>query len=250
MKQRLPLLTALLLAACAGQTYRANVGPLFVRTTGKVSLQNSTNSLELGRHNNIDDNFGGSGTTAVPYVRLQTDKDLHRVRVTGWGLDDSGTGTLKNDFGVISAGSQVSSSLQMYAIGGTYGYSLLRREHLRVAIGAELNFYSLDVSARSGALNESVKTSVLVPMPYAEVEAMWDRFAFGLNGAFMSADLGDANGQYIDTEAYGRWQAGENFDITAGYRYLSIDAWGTADSRDFDADVKAQGIFVTAGVKF
>lgn len=95
-----------------------------------------------------------------------------------------------------------------------------------------------------------MQTDVLVPMPFAEIEGYLGPMTAGANFAFMSADLGDANGIYIDAEAYLRWQATEQFDVMAGYRYLSMDGFGSASSRDFDAEVAVQGFFLGGGARF
>jgi hypothetical protein len=87
-------------------------------------------------------------------------------------------------------------------------------------------------------------------MPYAEIEYSYYDLVLGANGAIMAGDLGDANGRYVDLEGYARLQATRDFDITAGYRFMLLDSYGRASSRDFDADLDVQGIFVTVGLKF
>ncbi len=237
--------------ACAGQTYRVDVGPLFAHATGDLALQNANGTLQLGQNqNDIDDNLGLGATEPSPYVRVQMDKERHRVRLHGFGLMGDGNGTLAGDYGGIVAGAQVSTSMELFAIAANYGYQIARGENYRIAIGGQAGFYSLDVAARSAVGREEVTTSVVVPMPFAEIEGLFGSVTIGANGAVMSADLGDASGRYLDLEGYVRWQATKEFDFMAGYRYLVLDGYGTASSRDFDADVDIQGVFVTAGIKF
>lgn len=242
------------LPSCAGQTYHVDVGAMFAKTSGDVALQNSAGSLQLGQNkNNVDDNLGVGDLEASPYVRLQGDQDQHRLRLHGFGIDTKGSGRLAGDYGDLvnqPGGTQVTATLRFFALGATYAYELLRDEHYRVAAGAALNFYSLDVAARSAIGRESVQTSVLVPMPYAEVEGYLGPVTAGVNAGFMSADLGDANGRYIDVEAFLRWQAVEELDAMVGYRYLIMDGAGNASGRDFYADVAIQGFFVSGGVRF
>ncbi len=247
------------LTSCAGQVYHVDAGAMFVKASGHISLQNSTNGLALFQNkNDFDNHLGVDDIEPSPYLRLQADQDRHRVRLHGLGIDNRGSGTLadngsppnSNGFGDIPGGSQVTTSLRFFAAGLTYAYEVARDENYRIAVGAALNFYALDVAARSLTTRESVQTSVLVPMPYVEVEGFLGPVTAGVNAGAMSADLGDANGRYVDAEGYLRWQAVDDFDVMVGYRYLVMDAAGNASGRDFDADLYLQGFFVGGGVRF
>lgn len=236
--------------ACAGQKYRVDVGPFFAKATGRVALQNAQGTLAGRYENDLGRDMALDDTEAAPYIRVQMDKDRHRVRLHGFGTNTDGTGVLSNDYGGIVAGSQVTTSLDFYTVAANYGYQLLRGENYRLAVGGQAGFYSLDVAARSTAGREQVETSVLVPMPFFEGELLFGSLTFGANAALMSADLGDAAGRYLDVEGYARWSAAKDFDFFAGYRYMVLDAYGRASSRDFDADVDVQGFFFGAGVSF
>lgn len=250
MLRSLSLLVTAALAGCVGQTYRVDVGAMFARTSGDIALQNAAETLVLhDNQNDLDRNLGLGGTEPSPYVRVEMDQGRHRVRVHGFGVDADGSGTLAGDYGNLVAGSQVTTSLEFFGIGATYAFELLRDQHYRIAAGAAINYYSLDVAARSSAGREAVRTDALVPMPYAEVEGFLGPFTAGANAGIMSADLGDASSRYLDVEAYLRWQASEDIDLLVGYRYVVLDGYGQATSRDFDADVDVQGVFVGGGIR-
>ena len=193
-------------------------------------------------------NVGDSETS--PYIRLQGDKDKHRIRFDGFGIDTEGAGILDGAFGGLVAGSQVSTSMEFFAISGNYGYQIARGKNYRVAVGAEVAFYSLDVGARSAVGRETVQTEGFVPMPFAEVEGLFGPFTLGANAAVMDVDLGDAGGFWFDAEAYLRFQITQRFDVMGGYRYIQTDVEGQAGDRDFEADIYVQGLFATAGVTF
>jgi hypothetical protein len=247
--QRLLFVTlSILFAACAGQTYRAEVGPMFARARGEFALANS--SQALAPNNSIDGNLGLGDSEVSPYVALRTDIDRHRVRLNGFYIDSEGSGTLGPAYGDIPAGSQVQTTMDMFAIASNYSYEVLRGDRYRLGLGAQLGYYSLDVSARTTTGREQVTTDVVVPMPYVEAEAFWRDLTVGASMGIMSADLGDANGRYWDIEAYANWALNNKFDLKFGYRYLLLDGYGRASSRDFDADVDVQGIYFSAGVRF
>ena len=244
------LLVTLLVAfsACAGQTYRAEVGPMFARARGEFALANSSQVMQL--NNSLDGDMGLGQTEVSPYIALRTDYNKHRVRVSGFYLDSEGSGTLAQNYGNIAAGTQVRTSMDFFGIASNYSYEVLRKDHYRIGLGAQLGFYSLDVAARSTGGREEVTSEVFVPMPYFEVEGIWKDLTYGLNMGVMSADLGDASGRYWDIEGYANWAVNESYDIKFGYRYLLLDGYGRASSRDFDADVDVQGLFLSAGVRF
>ena len=243
------LLTTLLVtfAGCAGQTYRAELGPMFAHARGTLALANSQQQMQPD--NGVNGDLGLGHTEASPYVRFRTDFEKHRVRFNGFYLDSKGSGTLSNAYGDIPAGNQVQTSLDFLALASNYTYEVLRGEDYRVGLGGQLGFYSLDAGVSTLATREKVSTEVIVPMPYVEVEGLWDEFRAGISMGLMSADLGDANGRYIDLEAYVNY-VDDNYDVKLGYRYLLLDGYGRASSRDFDADVDVQGLFLTAGLCF
>ncbi|MBL8755572.1 MAG: hypothetical protein JNK15_19905 [Planctomycetes bacterium] len=240
-----------MIPACRGASYRAEVGPYFAQARGDVALQNAGGTLQLGQNQqDLERNLGLGDNEVSPYVRLQADKDKHRVRLHGFGVEEDGSGVLTSDYGGIVAGASVQTNMDLYSIAASWSYQVWRGENYRVGLGGQAGFYSLDVAARSAVGREEVTTSVLVPMPFVEAEWMWRDFTVGANAALMSADLGDASGRYLDLEGYGRWQIGKDFDVFAGYRYFVLDGYGEASSREFDADVDVHGWFFGAGVKF
>ncbi|MFK7739002.1 MAG: hypothetical protein AB8H80_01670 [Planctomycetota bacterium] len=238
---------------CAGQTYRVDAGPMFIRARGEVALASSANNGKLDPPNanqSIDGNMGLGDTEPSPYLRFETNADEHRFRVSGFLLDEDGDGVLASPYGNIAAGTQVQTSMEFFAIRTNYAYQFLRNENWRLGIGGQVGWYSLDVAARAPGGREEVQTSVIVPMPFVEAEWLWRDLTVGANFGIMAGDLGDARGRYWDFEAYGNWQIDPDFGVKFGYRYLLLDGYGRATGRDFDADVDVQGLFVTAGIRF
>lgn len=258
MKLQTLLLVSLLFVftACAGQTYRVEAGPTFVRARGEFALANS--SQVMPPNNSINGNLGLGDNEVSPYLAFRTDYERHRIRANGFYLDTEGSGTLGaggpggQSHGNINAGQFVQTTMDFFAIATNYSYETWSGENWRVGLGAQLGFYSLDVSARAPSVSgrEEVTSEVFVPMPYVEAEAYWKDFTFGANFAVMAGDLGDANGRYWDFEAYTNYAINQKYDIKASYRYILLDGYGRASSRDFDADVDVQGLAITAGVRF
>lgn len=250
LSRLLSLLLVITFAACAGQTYRAEVGPMFARARGEFAL--ADNAQNMQPNNSLNGNMGLGQTEVSPYVALRTDYNKHRVRLNGFYLDSEGSGTLGPQYGEIPAGAAVQTSMDFFGIASNYSYEVVREDNYRIGVGAQLGFYSLDIAVRSpaGGGRDEVTTEVFVPMPYLEIEGFWKDFTVGANMGIMSADLGDASGRYVDLEAYANWAINEDYDLKLGYRYLLLDGYGRASSRDFDADVDVQGFYLSAGIRF
>jgi len=224
---------------------------MFVSGDGVVALQNSGGTLVLANEqSDLDGDLGLGDMEASPYLRFDWERDSHHVRVDGFGLDVSGSGVLTGDYGNILANTPVNTSLEFLATTASYAYEVLGDRDYRIGLGGRLSYYGLDVSTNSGTVEEKVETSVVVPMPYAEIEYFAGPVTLGANGSIMAADLNDADGRYIDAEAVIRWQASEEVEVLAGYRYVLLDAHGRATSRDFDADVDFAGFFLGGGIRF
>ena len=129
------------LAGCAGQTYRVDAGAMFAKTKGDIALQNAPGTLVLAdNENNVDSNLGVGDTEVSPYLRLQSDYELHRFRIHGFGINAEGTGTLVGDYGDLAGGSVVSSSMDLWAVAAAWAYELERTEDYRFAVGAQLGY--------------------------------------------------------------------------------------------------------------
>lgn len=251
-----PTLLALLmpLVACAPSQVRGDIGGIMPQLRGTMALQNSAGSLQLGNEmNNVDSNLGVGDSEPAPYLRLEADWGRHRVRASGFGFSSSGTGTLGGDFGDLPAGSAVSSSMQFFNISTAWSYDLLGMPGIRLGPGVQLGFYSLDVTvnAASPSGSEKVATDVLVPQPFLDGEIdIGTIIALQANAGLMSANLGDANGRYWDVEALVTCKPAPGFELIAGYRYILLNASGTATGRDFDANLDIRGFLLGGGIRF
>ncbi len=248
------LLTSVLsvLASCAPQTFRADVGAMVAAPRGEIGLQNAGGSLVLhDEMNDLDTNLGLGDKEVSPYVRLQWDHERHRVRIHGFGFESSGSGVLAGDFGGIAAGSAVSTSMTFFNTSTGYSYALLEDQNFRLGLGGQLAFNVLNVAARSGAGREEVETDVLVPEPFIDGEIyLGERVTIGANAGLMAVGLRDGDGRYWDVDAWGRVRLSDEIELVAGYRYLLMDVHGTASSRDYDADIEVQGWWIGGGIRF
>jgi hypothetical protein len=253
MSRSIAMLAPLLwLAACAPQSYRVDAGVMVVQTRGHVGLQNSTGTLVIGDNMaELDGNLGLGDTEAAPYLRFEGNWQEHRVKVSGFGFEQNGNGTLSHDFGDIPGGSAVTTSLDFFNVDVAYSYDLLHDSTWRLAPGVQAGYYAMKVGANSAspAAFEEVRTDAIVPEVYIEGEGTFGPLSLRSDLGVMTAGLGDAKGRWLDFEFAADLNL-EDFRISAGYRHIVIDANGRASDRDFDADVYLVGFFLTAGIRF
>jgi hypothetical protein len=241
-----------LLAGCAPQMLRVDAGAAFIKVRGDVALQNSAGTLVLAQdRNDLQDDLGVSEQEVSPYLRAEAQWDRHRVVLSGFGYESSGSGVLANDYGDIPAGTSVASSMDFLAVTGSWSYDLVPSETWRLAPGVQLGYYLLDLSVSSQApAFESVSSDVLVPRPYVEGEVAFGRFSLTASLGLIYADFGDADGRYWDAEAMVRARLFEGLELLGGFRYLTMDAFGQAGDRDFDVDLEVAGWFVGGSIVF
>lgn len=243
----------LLIAACAPQVFRADVGALVVQSHGNVGLQNSAGTLVIGQNMaELDGNLGLGGTDAAPYLRFEADWGRHRVKLNGFGYEQNGSGTLSGNFGDIPAGTAVTTSLDYFNVDLAWSYDLLDDPQWRLGPGVQAGYYGMKIGASSlvPVAFEEVRSDVIVPELYLDGEVILGPVTLRSNLGVMTADLGDAKGRYLDFDAGADLRLGQGFQVSAGYRHIVMDANGRASSRDFDADVYINGFYITGGVRF
>jgi len=252
---RIPVVlpAALLLASCMPEAFRVDAGAAFTRVIGETGLQNSGGSLNLNANmNDLEDAFAVGDSEAAPYARAECDWGPHRFKLSGFGHNSSGTGTLTGAFGDLPAGTQVASDLEFFNVSGSWSFDLAPSSMLRLAPGVQVGYYAIDMKARatSNVAFEEVDTAVIAPMPYLEAGVDLEHVSFLVDAGLIAADIRDAAGRFWDVEALARVRAGATVEVLAGFRYLLIDAHGTATGRDFDADIEVVGWFIGGGVRF
>jgi hypothetical protein len=241
------------LAGCVPGHYRVDAGAAFTALDGRIGLQNSSGTLVLADNmQDFSSNLGVGETETSPYVRAEADFGDHRIKASYLANHGTGTGTLGGAFGDIPAGTAVTTDVDFTNVTASWSYDLVPSSILRVAPGVQIGYYNFDISVRSTtpAAFETVNTDLIAPMPYLDVEVDLGIVDAGVNLGLMSANLRDATSRYTDAEAFARVTPFPGLELIAGYRYILMDAHGTASGRDFDADFTVQGLFIGGGIHF
>lgn len=256
MNTKIPTFLALcattFLAGCM-PTARAYVGAAFTRAKGDAALQNAGGTLNLdATQADLGDTFGADETQTTPYVRAELEWGPQRLRLSGFRHESSGSGTLTADYGDIASGTNVAADFEMWNFTGAWTWDFLPTDMFRLGLGAQVGYSSIDltVSQVGGPAFERVRTDNYVPMPVIDAEVDLGVVAVGGSLGGFEVDLGDADGRYWDGELFVRACPGSMVEFIGGYRYLSFDNDGRADSRDFNAEIEVTGWFIGGGIKF
>lgn len=220
------------------------------RANGDVAVQGSGANFDSSAKNDVDSELGLGDSAPSAFGRLQSDAEDERFRIEGFALNESGDGVLVADYGDIPAGTAVESSLGFYVVSANWNHALMRGDDWRLGLGAQVEYFSLDIAARSATGREETAIDALVPMPHLEAERRFGNISLGATLAGIYADVGDAKGRFLDGSLLARWSINSQFQLFGGYRYILLDAKGKASDRNFDADLAIDGLFFGCGVRF
>lgn len=238
------------LAGCASAVYRFDAGPILARANGDVAVAGTASPFNSAAKNDVAADLDLGDTSMSAFGRLQADTAENRFRAQSFALDEGGQGTLAQPYGDIAAGVQVDTALRVSTLAANWSHAIVHTENLRLGVGAQVGYYRCDFTVRAAASREETIAKSLVPLPFVEGELFFGDVALGASFAGMYADAGDARGRFFDAEVFARWTVTSEFQVFGGYRYILLDAGGTATNREFDADVTIDGLYIGVGVCF
>ncbi len=254
---RLGILAVLscLIPACASLHARAYGGLTQATLDGSMALQSSTGNLPLGQNGvNLENEGGVENSEVLPYLRGELGMPIGSVTVSGFAFSETGGGQLASNhqFGDILPGSLISSRVEFLNIKTAVHFDLLSLGVFRFSPGLGLDVFDLDAQiSQVGTSNyERIDNVAFVPMLFGQAEVDLGVVAGTLDVGWIDVDLEDADGSYLDLEALVRVNPLKHLELFAGYRFINIDAKGTADSRRFEAEFDLHGWMVGGGVTF
>lgn len=250
------LTLSLALGSCdAIESATVNVAYFQTETSGDLALGPSTGGAPLDeRRNDLESDLGVDSSNPAILFGGTIDSEIGHFGASAFWFDQSGTGTLGNDFGDIPLGATVSSKFEFLNV---KTYRGLRRHRGPDVPGR---------ARRCGRLPRHVDAGPL-EHPLADL-----RGARGLctrtapvprcGGQAGSAERADADGldgdrprgREGDLLGPGEGRVGftptEDINVFAGYRYIAKDSSGEADSRDAEVDIVVQGWFLGGEFRF
>ena len=152
-----------------------------------------------------------------------------------------------------TVGSTVETDIEIMNFKGAVTFDIVDVGPLRLSPGVGVDLFDIDMTINATApVVASERVEILTPVPMLFLQTELD---FGLVGAtldtgWMSLDLGDVKGTWIDIEGLANFNVFGPFELFAGYRYISIDTEGEADGQAFEADIELQGWILGGGISW
>jgi hypothetical protein len=218
---------------------------------GDIGLAGSASGSAVTGTVDVEDSLG-LGEESSPYLRADIGAAIVSFTVSAFHYDATGNGVLEATFGEITAGTPVSTDMEILNIKGAATFNLIDLGPVRLAPGIAIDYLDVDTTVTSTSLSafESVRVQAPVPMLFGQGEVVLGPVAAILDVGWMSADLADAEGTWWDIEGMLRMTALDPVELIAGYRWISADVDGTADGQNYSADLVLQGWFVGGGLSF
>lgn len=239
------------LAGCVPFGVSGQVGYTQMKVGGELALTTSggaQSAIEQG----VDSAFGLGDGQGSPYLRAQVDLGAPVVSASVFWLRETGQGQLADTFGGLLQGTTVDSTLDLAVakVTASYDFDL---GLVKVSPGVLFDVFALDFQASEQALmsSESIDDIAFVPMAFLRGETgIGPVTAVAELGYLEFSDLDDNDGKFLDFEAMIEWYPLPLGHVFAGYRYISINGEGDADSGDFATDLQIQGWVIGGGVRF
>lgn len=258
------ILCALILAAAAGpaaaqdETIGARWREWFVDINGHIQGQGDlipSSDINLTETLGLDDQENAHELQV--YLQLPV---LGRIYAGYWWVDFSGTETLERDitFGDVTftASTTVDTTLELDMYYLTYEFMFpslpLGGDTVRLDIGVQLGVRALLIDASIDSVLLAAEDDGAVGTPILGARGALQVTPFlraELELAGMTVRYGDASMRYV--EAFGEvvGQLGPVF-AGVGYKYCSLDFDDESGDVDLEAELKLDGFYLTAGVRF
>ncbi len=248
------LFSLLLLGSCGSAGLKVFAGYTQVEMSGTVALDTSVGGVDLGTIQvDLEDDLGLTDEVGSPYGRAEVDLGVIHLTGSAFIYDEQSTGTLSVDFGDITVGSTVETDIEIMNFKGAATFDIVDVGVLRLSPGVGVDLFDIDMSINATApvvSSERVEIFTPVPMLFLQTELDFGLVGATLDTGWMSLDLGDVKGTWIDIEGLANFNVFGPFELFAGYRYISIDTEGDADGQAFEADVVLEGWILGGGISW
>lgn len=246
-----------LVSATAGcRTWRlvAEVGYTQVRARGNAALAAQASGIDPSQvRADLEDDFGLDDASGSPVGRVELGLGITTLSVSGFGYEEAGTGRLRVPFGDIPVNSSVRTEVRILNAASALTFDVIDAGGFRLSPGLALDYFDLDIQVESTSgttRTERVDTSAPIPLLFARAELDLRRVVLLVEGGWIRAEVRDFDGTFFDLAATLRVPVYDRIHLQAGYRYIGLDAMGTADDQNLAARIALDGWQVGLGVRF
>lgn len=187
---------------------------------------------------NAEDVLGLDDNKLLPLAEITLlPGDRHMIRLSGFSLRRSARATIDQtivfDDETYLPGETVDSTLNLTSVGLTYGYSVVKRRSVDLALTFGVQIVEVDANAvvRSRVVRDS--ETAVTPLPLVGIEGRYDfneRWSIEVRGQYLSVEIDEIDGSVMDARAALTWRMNPYLVFGLGYRTFDVEV----DSRDLD----------------
>ncbi|MFY9344873.1 MAG: hypothetical protein WAT39_20435 [Planctomycetota bacterium] len=198
--------------------------------------------------------FGLGDDQGIPYGRLTIDTGVPVIAVSGFVLEDEGTGVLQASFGdsgLLNAGAPVRSEFTMANAKISYAFEIPIGP-VSFMPGLAVDYIDLDVEIADliGITTERVQLQAPIPLGFARLEVDLKWFSAVAEVGYLEVDVEDVNTSLLDIEALLMFHPTSLLNLFAGYRSIEFEGDGIIDNDSFATDLQISGFMVGGGLRF
>lgn len=246
------LASALVCAACSAPSARLHVGYMQPSLSGNMSLAPSAGGGGATSTIDVEDSLGLTDPASSVQIRAELDGGPIRLTGSAFRYSDEGAGQLTANFGDLTLGTNVTSSIDLTNVKAALTFDLIDTGVFRLSPGLAVDLFQVETVVTETATGtfESIDELLPVPMLFAQAEVEIGPLSAVLDAGYLEYDAGESGGTYFDVEALVLFEPADHFEVFAGYRHISLDAHTESDGQDLTADLVLQGWFLGGGVRF
>ncbi|MCA8963771.1 MAG: hypothetical protein H6838_03270 [Planctomycetes bacterium] len=255
MKNPALLCICLVLCAFAGGCSvgaSAQLGYTQMAVSGDLGLTTGALGVPSSAHQDIESAFGLGDPQGSPYVRAQTDLGFAVLTGSGFLFSEKGTGRLDADFGGISAGTPVESSLDFAnaKVSMSFDFGI---GPVKVSPGLAVDVFDVNFRARETSFGntEEVDQVLFVPLLFLRAEAdLAGVKGIAEVGYLKTPEVDNAEAEVLDLELLAEVQVVSNLSAFVGYRLIDLQGKGDSDGDSFDIDLQVSGWMIGGVLRF
>ncbi len=240
------------LPACYQFEVTAQAGYAQMAVEGDLGYVSGASSASISQ--DVESAFGLGDDQGTPYGRLMIDTGVPVLAVSGFMLEDDGTGVLQTNFGdspLLIAGTPVRSDLELMSAKFSYAFEIsLGPVSLSPGIAVDYIDLSLEVADQIGIATETVELKAPIPLAFLRGEVDLGLVSAVVEVGYMSIDVEDVETSFLDLEALLMIHPTPLLNLFVGYRSLELDAVGLIDGDAFDTDLQISGFMLGGGLRF
>lgn len=244
----------LTLPACFQFEVTAQVAYAQLAVDGDLGYVGGSGSNQTSIKQDVESAFGLGDDQGLPYGRIMIDTGVPVLAVSGFMLEDSGTGVLQANFGEtgsLVAGVPVRSDLELANAKASYAFDISIGP-VSVMPGIAVDYFDLRVEVADliGIAREEVQLNAPIPMGFlrGEVDLKWVSALAEVG--YITVDVEDVETSFLDVEALLMVHPTPLLNLFVGYRLLDLEAKGLVDNDQFDTSLQISGFMVGGGLRF